>query len=1317
METYAEENKIEIELNGYGSQEFPYLISNIKDLDNIKKVVTSGNALDNQYFALINDIDYNGEKIEPLSNSVSGMTFNGIFDGRGYKIKNFIIDEEGSENASFFGRCDGVIENLLLDGTISGGFAASFVNTGSGTILNCISNCKLIALEAAGIASNWNGVIDNTVFQGDIDAEKSSGIINSGSATVKNSYSKKYPIGEAPVIENCESITETNFNAILDTLNFNAQQLFYTSDYGKWINQWQYNDEQFVFTNNIISFDGIGSKKNPFIIDSAEKLKTLAFHINAGNNFDGVYFYQTADIDLSEYIWSDIVDDSVEFLGVYNGNGHTISNLNTGNATGGLFKNFNGTILNLRLENCNTSFGCGFAGNIGGASLLLNCYVDGNIGDLTPIYNLINAEQMVNCFVENVIEPSEDELNIGIDNLIINYGVHCGEVFQWITDDKGQIRFGENYKNIYLAQERMYWEGAGVEKDPYLISSLEDFIYLRESVYYNESFWRHWFTQTDDIDFSRVKYWRAISDETSGYSFGANYNGSGYKLLNFKQDETQNPINRTIFGNAYGNIFNVHIVDCEFTGSSNGIISYLISQGGKIFNNVVELSDSENAASMALVYNNSGNISNNLILLPNATTDFKISITSGAYNEIYQTPKSNYNQIISNIDEEVLTTFNETIPKLAVENKRRIIDFNSLNIVDDELNLKNNIGYFSNLGLEFISKMLLSNPILLLSVLFSFIVIIWIIIDFIKNRRGFSLSLIRQIWILCVFYLLFVIAIKSLKNSLISDPLFVIINLVAVAIFIVLGALCVKSGSSIKTLQDKAVFSIKDNYQLIIALVPVIIIVLSNINTPIAYDSDLYYGSFQQAIRNFSFTESGILDSFSIASKPMHGIAMWMTIGEMLEPGTGRGVYIVNLLLLLLAQFSIYMICKKLFPKLSNLVNALVSICFAFSGYVISGATYINPDFYSVVSFAIFLCCILYGYKLFALFWGFMIMCSKPNMIVAYILVGIVYFIYNYLKDRKINIYKWSVYILPATIYLCLYFGSNSLNRAGIPTESKNELFVTLGSRFFQYFMYGFIWIQEILIIVAIIILIKNKKIKLFGSFKSTFIFAMWLACFSQFLIVIIGGETLQLCPRYLAVCAIKNAILFAMALEVIPLKKLKKNIIAVAFSALLFVQCFVTIDPSIILTTKVKYDGLHYLVFPPQKSTGNDLTFYNYEYCKEARDATDILSNLSKEEISNLWSDPRAGYKMALGNSQMYAVYWDTERKCRTYIQNENCVRLNMLGITNGMNTIQKYNSDLYTIILRTDVNYAMKESLSETRISEKFGNITVYYSVMHNE
>ena len=85
------------------------------------------------------------------------------------------------------------------------------------------------------------------------------------------------------------------------------------------------------------AFEGSGTEEDPYLIDSAAKLKYLSDQVNAGssNNYSGKYFKQTINIDLNDNAWTPIGNSSKSFSGVYDGDGYYVSGLSISNPTAG----------------------------------------------------------------------------------------------------------------------------------------------------------------------------------------------------------------------------------------------------------------------------------------------------------------------------------------------------------------------------------------------------------------------------------------------------------------------------------------------------------------------------------------------------------------------------------------------------------------------------------------------------------------------------------------------------------------------------------------------------------------------------------------------------------------------------------------------------------------------------------------------------------------------------------------------------------------------------------------------------------------------
>ena len=87
------------------------------------------------------------------------------------------------------------------------------------------------------------------------------------------------------------------------------------------------------------TWEGGGVTDDPYLISSYEDLSSLRDMVNGGDSLEGVFFKQTADISFPDgENWIPIGDLSGHiFAGTYNGDGYTLSNINSNNQYAGLF--------------------------------------------------------------------------------------------------------------------------------------------------------------------------------------------------------------------------------------------------------------------------------------------------------------------------------------------------------------------------------------------------------------------------------------------------------------------------------------------------------------------------------------------------------------------------------------------------------------------------------------------------------------------------------------------------------------------------------------------------------------------------------------------------------------------------------------------------------------------------------------------------------------------------------------------------------------------------------------------------------------------
>jgi len=173
------------------------------------------------------------------------------------------------------------------------------------------------------------------------------------------------------------------------------------------------------------------------------------------------------------------------------------------------------------------------------------------------------------------VKDTDYELIGQVDNVFV-YKLKDG---QPITETFIERKTAENTTANYVdpvpeVVNKIELEGTGTIEDPYLISSIEDLEYFRDSVNSGTSFNGQFIKQTEDIDLSEIHNWNPIGHFESGRFFEGNYNGNGYKIENLKIKKGQN--NAGLFGQLIGTVENINLINCDINGDFVGGIT---SQG------------------------------------------------------------------------------------------------------------------------------------------------------------------------------------------------------------------------------------------------------------------------------------------------------------------------------------------------------------------------------------------------------------------------------------------------------------------------------------------------------------------------------------------------------------------------------------------------------------------------------------------------------------------------------------------------------------------------------------------------------------------
>lgn len=171
--------------NGEGSSENPYLIESQADLEKLSAdVASSGLDYAGKHFLMTADIDMGGAQFTPVAGN-GLVEFNGVFDGNGKKIDNFLISES-VDGVGLFGRvgASGEIKNLVLgngaeiSGKSSvGGFAGMLAGTLSDCENNAVVTSSASTSNLGGLAgqATGNALVSGCVNNSDISGKSQTG--------------------------------------------------------------------------------------------------------------------------------------------------------------------------------------------------------------------------------------------------------------------------------------------------------------------------------------------------------------------------------------------------------------------------------------------------------------------------------------------------------------------------------------------------------------------------------------------------------------------------------------------------------------------------------------------------------------------------------------------------------------------------------------------------------------------------------------------------------------------------------------------------------------------------------------------------------------------------------------------------------------------------------------------------------------------------------------------------------------------------------------------------------------------------------------
>lgn len=150
-----------------------------------------------------------------------------------------------------------------------------------------------------------------------------------------------------------------------------------------------------------------GSRSRPFLISSAADFYSFTQSLALGNDFEGKYFKQTANINMVGYPGYNGVGGTSTFAGIYDGNGYSINVNISSDADNCVFPTTSGIIYNLGITGVikgGTQNG-GIAKELTADGVIANCWTNTvlegkNVGGI--VFN--NYGKIANCYVGGSVE-------------------------------------------------------------------------------------------------------------------------------------------------------------------------------------------------------------------------------------------------------------------------------------------------------------------------------------------------------------------------------------------------------------------------------------------------------------------------------------------------------------------------------------------------------------------------------------------------------------------------------------------------------------------------------------------------------------------------------------------------------------------------------------------------------------------------------------------------------------------------------------------------------------------------------------------------
>ena len=538
----------------------------------------------------------------------------------------------------------------------------------------------------------------------------------------------------------------------------------------------------------------------------------------------------------------------------------------------------------------------------------------------------------------------------------------------------------------------------------------------------------------------------------------------------------------------------------------------------------------------------------------------------------------------------------------------------------------------------------------------------------------------------------------------------------------------------------KRFVGVKSNRKVLMLIVFFSVLILINadvFDTWLRWDNYIYYIAYEKINFEALFSKSSV---FRISSHPTYAMSLLVLVLNYIVEDANIVAYLLNFICFFGGCVCFMALVRKIFSNWSFVEVYLASFLYAASPFFLGGMKCLNLELYLTFSLLLYLMASAYNFRALQFIAGFMLVFGKETGVVMLFLIMIVDVLRKNIELRSLKIYLKSedcffalLMLILGVMWLIDYKKQNWLSTTLVSLETidgsqfnnldiswvyiKDKLKVLFLAQFNWFF-----WIAIIVYFCRIVVNVIRKKN--YNDEYSTHKIGIWL----EMLAAAIGCLAVNLFMitynhmRYLSPLIPILYLMFLYAINKLFVTSLMKCFIYCTISAVMFVQCFFTIDPIMRhCFTNLKIGENSVLCAPPNNVIDFGYPFVGeIQYNRQIADFDDALDKIIASadyddnscivisaEFRAKTAGTDSGYLEAvhciigcgyqyLKNPTRY-MSWDDKNKKR-YLANSSENEMNVLFITSADQILdykQRYSKVIY-------IKMPWQDNLFENEIQE---------------